>query len=144
LEELISDAELLAISFLEVSGRRKEARDGDLSDTAGEGSGSKLRVWRRADGGQIEVRCRIEVGSTEASFVADAVAVFGVEALGELDAATEQEFTERVGIMVIYPYLREAVHQSAQRLAVDTPLLSLITPVRLRSRHVGEESTSPD
>lgn len=139
LEDLISDAELRAISFLEVSGRRKEARAEGLGEVVDEESSSKLRVWRRAEGGQFEVRGRIEVEGAEASFVADVSAVFDIEALGELDAETEQEFTERVGIMVIYPYLREAVHQSAQRLAVDIPLLSLMTPVRLRSLHVGEE-----
>lgn len=140
LEDLISDVELREISFLEVSGRRKEARGEELDEAADEVSGSKLlRVWRRAESGQIEVRCRIEVEGAEASFVADAFAVFGLEALGELDAETERLFTERVGIMVIYPYLREAVHQSAQRLAVDVPLLSLMTPVRLRSLHVGPE-----
>ncbi|MFF2148995.1 hypothetical protein [Kitasatospora sp. NPDC058190] len=129
LDEIAEAAELLDVTFLEVSGRRlfdqQEARLEEDGRTS-------LLTWLREgdDGTVLEVRCRLEVGNTQADFAVDAVAAFSAGGPFELAPGLQQRFIEQIGITVLYPYLRESLHSTATRLGVDTPMLSLRNPWR--------------
>ncbi|MFD5508926.1 hypothetical protein ACFWIB_14280 [Streptomyces sp. NPDC127051] len=88
--------------------------------------GPDMKVWYRAEGNQIQVRCRLDILVSEARFVADAVADFSIEGDLPADEAVQAAFTQRIGIAVIYPYLRESIHGLAHKISVDPPILSLI------------------
>ncbi|MGV9265518.1 hypothetical protein ACWDRR_12740 [Kitasatospora sp. NPDC003701] len=122
---MIESTELRDVVFLEVAAKRElgpESEDRSSITTP-------MMAWFRADGDDtIEVRCRLQVASDSASFVADAVAVFSVGDKCSWGEGLEREFTDKVGVTVLYPYLREAVHSSAMKLGVPAPLLSLINP----------------
>ncbi|MBD0673046.1 hypothetical protein BU198_20595 [Streptomyces sp. CBMA156] len=76
------------------------------------------------------MRCRLELVNAQAEFAIDAVAAFSVGEPFELAKDLEQRFIDRIGITVLHPYLREALHSTATRLYVDTPMLSLRNPWR--------------
>ncbi|MER7751357.1 hypothetical protein [Kitasatospora sp. NPDC097643] len=76
------------------------------------------------------MRCRLELGNTQADFAVDAVAAFSIGEPFELATDLQQRFIEQIGLTVLYPYLRESVHSTAAKLGVDTPVLSLRNPWR--------------
>ncbi|MEV7777414.1 hypothetical protein [Kitasatospora sp. NPDC088351] len=128
-DEIADATELEEVTFLEVSGRRlfdqQEPRDEADNRTT-------FLVWLRQgdDGTTLEVRCRLELGSAQADFAVDAVAAFSVSEPFELPADLQQQFVDKVGVTVLYPYLRESLHSTAAKLGVDTPMLSLRNPWR--------------
>ncbi|MGI5410025.1 hypothetical protein ACQEV9_25000 [Streptomyces chartreusis] len=120
----MSNAELNDVSFLEVHASHVDVEGTSSNDDpAGE---STMKVWYRAEGQQIQVRCRLDLQSSDARFVADAVADFSVTGELPTDDAIREAFTQRIGVAVVYPYLRESVHGMAQKIGVDIPILSLI------------------
>lgn len=122
LDELARNAELQSVTFLEVHGDRQGS---EVAERANDDQ-PNMKVWYRDDSGQIEVRCRVDMFTPEAHFVADAVAEFSLAVPLPKDAELQRTFTERVGIAVVYPYLRESVQQLAQKLDVSVPVLGLI------------------
>ncbi|MEU7483548.1 hypothetical protein [Streptomyces sp. NPDC042319] len=128
LEELVAVAELQGVTFIEVTGCRPDFEGVTPVKTSREEGDSEphMKVWHRAGDGQIEVRCRLTIGTADSRFVADAVAQFAIAAALPEEEELQRAFTERVGIAVVYPYLRESVQQLAQKLDVDVPVLSLI------------------
>ncbi|MGW3299185.1 hypothetical protein [Streptomyces rubiginosohelvolus] len=124
LAELVDHVQLQNVMFLEVRGRRDLIEDESATEV--NESSPTMTAWFRAAEGQIEVRCRTEVHASAAHFVADAVATFSVSCPVPEDSPLHEAFTDRVGVAVVYPYLRESVHQSALKLGVEPPLLSLI------------------
>ncbi|MEV6975198.1 hypothetical protein [Kitasatospora sp. NPDC093806] len=126
-QELAEAAQLDDVAFLEASGRRLFDRPGPRPE---EESGTTMSVWlRQGDGGTtLEVRCRLELAAALADFAVDAVAVFSLGGPFALSAEEQQWFADQVGVTVLYPYLREAVHGSAGKLGVDTPLLAVRSP----------------
>ena len=123
LAELISNAELQDVAFLELHATHEGIAETSQAEPA---DGPNMKVWYRAEGGQIQVRCRLQVRTDDATFVADAVADFAVSGDLPADESVQAGFTQRIGVAVIYPYLRESVHGLAQKLGVDPPILSLI------------------
>ncbi|WP_406203205.1 hypothetical protein OH807_26330 [Kitasatospora sp. NBC_01560] len=126
-DELSAVTELEDVTFLEVSGRRLFDQQEPRTDAD---SRTTLSVWLRGgdDGTTLEVRCRLELGSAQADFAVDAAAAFSVRAPFELTPEVQQEFLDRIGVTVLYPYLREALQGTAAKLGVDTPVLSLRGP----------------
>ncbi|MGV9265635.1 hypothetical protein ACWDRR_13355 [Kitasatospora sp. NPDC003701] len=129
LDELTAATELEDVTFLEVSGRRLFDRQEPRTEADAR---TTLSVWLREgdDGTTLEVRCRLELGSVQADFVVDAAAAFTLGAPFELPAELQQQFVDRIGVTVLYPFLREALQGSAAKLGVDTPVLSLRGPGR--------------
>ncbi|MGW6850315.1 hypothetical protein ACWGCK_16345 [Streptomyces virginiae] len=123
LTELVGNAELRDVTFLELHASREGVEEIPAAEQT---DGPEMKVWYRAEGNQIQVRCRLDLLVTEARFVADAVADFSVEGDLPADEAVQAAFTQRIGVAVIYPYLREAVNGLAQKISVDPPILSLI------------------
>ncbi|MFG3514803.1 hypothetical protein [Streptomyces bobili] len=120
---LISNAELQDVVFLELHAVRQGVED--VSEVE-QPDGPNMKVWYRASDDQIQVRCRLDLHTTEARFMADAVAAFVVTGELPTDEAVQAGFTQRIGVAVIYPYLRESVHDLARKMNVDPPILSLI------------------
>lgn len=120
---LIGNAELQDVVFLELHAVRQGV---EAVSKVEQSDGPNMKVWYRADDDQIQVRCRLEVNTADARFMADAVAAFVVSGELPTDEAVQTGFTQRIGVAVIYPYLRESVHNLARKMGVDPPILSLI------------------
>lgn len=119
LEELVALIELLDVVFHEVSGKRtdEQSEDPDALEISA--------MWRR-DAEKLATRFRATVRGEGGEFVADAEAIFSLAEDREVGEDVVQSFLERVGIMVVYPYLRAAVAESATKLSLPRPVLKLI------------------
>lgn len=130
--QLLELAELSNIVFYEITGRRTlETNETPLS----------IQILMRREDLVLEVRARAMVSGAGGEYIADASAIFSLEE--PIDASDEviQEFVERVGVMSVYPYLREAVTSTAAKLGLDRPILKLLRPGDVHvtpSDHLGD------
>ena len=138
LEELIGSLELRNVSFFEVSARRWNA-DPDVDEKPFEEEDIDLKVMHKVQSDRVSVRCRMVFSGTEGRVVADAAALFVIKEDQdvsdsrevELDPQVLRAFISRVGIRIVFPYLREAVQESARKVRIKAPVLNLLRPGQL-------------
>lgn len=121
--QLLEIAELTDIVFYEVHGRRSpDAADSEPS----------VRIALKREAQTIEVRCRAYVASLGGAYSTDASAVFSLDEDVSISDEAMTEFVEKVGVMTVYPYLREAISQAAAKLGLERPILKLLRPGEVR------------
>lgn len=117
--ELVGLADLVDVSILRVAGERHEGSD--EPDT-----GESMQVLQHADAVHIEVRCVMEVVTHEGRFMVDVASSYDFREPLEVELPVLEDFTARVAVMAAYPFVREAIHQTAARLRLPAPLLGLL------------------
>jgi hypothetical protein len=137
LESFIEKCALDDILYYEISARRTRSADSVTSATStptpeegdqdGNPANHNVQLMSRVVDGTLEIRARIDMTGPETEATVDASALFSLRA-PFLDPSEELQldFARRVGIMVLYPYLREALHQSVTKLRVNSPMLALL------------------
>ena len=118
--DVVAHAELTEIRVNEVAGRRLSA------DAEGSEPANDLQVNISGNGGGCEIRARFVLVTGEAELVADISALYTFEEELFLPMEVAAEFVERVGIMAVYPFIREQVFASATRLGVAAPVLGML------------------
>lgn len=133
--DLLALTELTDIVFYEISARRNP----DV-----EGTPVSIEIALRREELLLEVRCRATVLGGEGEYLADASAVFNLQEPVEAPEEVIAEFVERVGVMSVYPYLREAITQSAAKLGLDRPILRLLRPgdVHITRTQAADDTTT--
>ncbi|MGV0778745.1 hypothetical protein [Mycolicibacterium elephantis] len=116
--QLLNVADVREIRFHELSAKRTGNTDSDHTLT--------MRVFVRVDETEIGVRCRAEVSGKGGDYVADAEAVFELSEAMSIPPDILREFVEKVGVLVVYPYVREAVADSAAKLGRPRPVLKIL------------------
>lgn len=121
-DDLVDLLDLTDVQVNEVWGKRHDARTED--DPAPGPRESELSLSQRIDDDTLAFRGRLEIHAKQAMLVVDLEARFlltrPVEMPGEDVLA---EFARKVGVPIIYPYLRAEVQQLARQLGVPPPLL---------------------
>lgn len=117
--ELLERTELADIVFYETGGRR---------NPDAEESRMNIQVAVRREELLLEVRCRATVSGAGGEYVADAAARFEFHEPVAASADAVTDFVERVGVLCVYPYLREAITQLAAKLGLERPVLRLLRP----------------
>lgn len=137
--ELLGTVELTGITHYEVFGRRH----GPSANV--EPGIQPPQVMVRRSRTEIETRMRMVVDTETATLAADISATYTISEPSEISEDVVTEFLERVGLMAVYPYVREAIHTSASRLAVDAPVLGLMRAgsVRIVQDEPALESENP-
>lgn len=121
IEELVQLTELDDIVYFELWAAR-DAALGELTEP----DLHPIKISERHDDERIEVRCMVEVEAPSVRYRVDAAAQFLLAEAVQIDEEIVQEFVERVGVMAVYPYLREGVHDLASRLRLEPPILTLL------------------
>ncbi|MBM4468150.1 hypothetical protein GS502_01265 [Rhodococcus hoagii] len=116
--ELLQLAELTDIVFHEIHGKR-------VDNTEDDGAFS-LNVMTRSEPQLLEIRCHATASGAGGEYVADVSAVFTLSEPVELSPDVTREFAEKVGVMAVYPYVRESMTQSGAKLGLDRPVLPLL------------------
>lgn len=131
--ELLHMAELTDIVYFEVCARRAEDDQPE--------PGFSMNVKTRVEGNTLEVRCRAIAGGDGGEYLTDASAVFTLAEPIDVPAETAREFAEKVGVMAVYPYIRESMTQSGAKLGLNRPVLPLLRAgdVKLDPPEIGEE-----
>ncbi|APE17769.1 hypothetical protein BOH72_23405 [Mycobacterium sp. WY10] len=145
IDDVVGAAEIDQIVFHEISARRMYEDEPTLGDIAA----APLQVAVRGEGNGLEVRCRIELTHEGGRYVVDGSICYHLQ-FSESETADDQvtipedvvdRFVTNVGIMAIYPYLREALHQAGSRLGLKPAVLPLLRAGAFRSER---NNTPPD
>lgn len=97
----------------------------------------------RLEGDELGVRCRIETCNAYGHFVVDGEAIFFLPAPVSRDKPEiVHEFTEQVGGLVVFPYVRSAVASLAPRCRYRPRRCRCFTPATWRSHRTMNSSPS--
>lgn len=117
---LLALVDLSEVIVYEVAGRRM------ADDTRPEETRQTLNATAAGGSNWLETRCRLYVETHDADLVAD----FGVRYASsdpfEVSSAGVSDFVEKVGVMAVFPFLRESIQTTATRLGVPAPVLGLL------------------
>lgn len=117
--ELLNRLDLKAIVYHEVVGRRKEeGRDGEVE--------FNIAVKQRSTETIFEPRFLLKVDDLTAEFVVDISTQYESPTPIVASSAISAEFVEKVAIMAVFPFLREALATTAARMELPVPVLGLI------------------
>lgn len=127
--ELLSITELVGVKTYELRSLLVGGRDGEREATGPEeGAASDLgpEVMVRYEGKMIEARLRLEHRTEEAILTADIAVIYEMREARKITNAALGEFLEKVGVMAVFPFIREAIVTSAARLGVAVPVLGML------------------
>ena len=122
-DDLLQSSELVGITPYEISAKRAEQ---DVKANEGIEPVWTWQVLEQHHATEMQCRFRATVEHPEASYLVDFAAVYRFNQELEIQQATIQTFIEKVAVMAVYPFLREAIFTSACRLALGPPVLGLI------------------
>lgn len=118
--DLVAHSELTEIRIYEIGGRRIVGS----TDTAE--ATEDFQVRATGDERHFETRARLTLVTAEAELLADVGGVYSFDEDLKLTQPVAAEFIQRVGIMAIYPFIREQIFASATRLGVPAPVLGML------------------
>lgn len=127
-EELRDTAELVDIVYYEVSGRRFDgfSNIGCRDEGALEDDTAEIELMQRLEGDTIYIRMRALVLTVQGRLIADVAVVFRTPQRVSVPPPVVSQFADVIATPIVRPYLREAIHQTAVRLGIDAPLLSIL------------------
>lgn len=132
--ELLEHTELAEIRTYALSAERHDSQETEQANIA---------VSVRTEPAWLETRCRLTLATDDATLVVDRSAIFTHRAPIEASDTAIREFVERVGVMSVYPYLREGVFTLAGNLGVSAPVMALIRAGQVRLDLTRNDPTQP-
>lgn len=136
--DAISAADVLGVSELtdivvyEVAARRLPDDGADVEPA------DEFSVNARSANESFETRGRLYLRTTEAEFVVEVGAIYILTDSVRLPPHVAAEFIERVGVMALYPFVREQVFSAARRLGVGAPILGLLRAGQFRVAQITD------
>lgn len=146
-EELIEVAELRQVVIHELTGNRDGTAGFHASHLPPEelhapgcpDDDAAVSFRTRLEDDELGVRCRIETCNAHACFVAEGEAVFFLPLPVSRDKPEiVHEFTEQVGALAVFPYVRSAVASLAAQMSVPASPLPLLCAGDLTLTHDDE------
>lgn len=119
--ELVSSIDLVGIKFLHISAQAKENPPEDESTVE---LGMKIQESHGED--TLEVRFRVQVDHSEANYEVELASRYASKDRFEFSEEVLRDFIERVAIMAVFPYIREAISSMAARLELEVPILGML------------------
>jgi len=133
--DLLQYVELTAVRTYALSGRREEGATAS-ADVAPE-------VAVRLGDFDLEIRMRMIIRTAQAEFETEMAVVYQLARPVNMWSATLSEFVARVGVMALYPFVREAIFATASRMGIDQPVLGLVRQGQLTIGDVGGPELAP-
>jgi len=143
--DLLELTELTDVQFFELAAKRKLPPQGphengsplsdsiDAEDSPVEilqqreiDAGEPIQILLHADKERLVIRAVMAVDGPDAEYRIDAAIVYTLSEPSDVEEAVKVEFAERVGIMALYPFLREALYSMAARMRLEAPLLGIL------------------
>lgn len=139
-ESLVEIVELSKVEYFELAAVRNEVERND----AGDEIAPSYTLNIRHDSGGIAVRLRIELSTRQGEIRVDAAVLY--ETPGhqvKIAQAAGVDFANKVGIMTLVPYLREAIASLSLRVFGEPILMPIIRQGALQFEFNSEDSDGP-
>lgn len=160
--DLLELTELTDVQFFELAAKRKLSLQVPHEDesplpgaTDAEASTVETLQQKEVDGGEpiqillhgdeerLVIRAVMAVDGPDAEYRIDAAIVYTISEPSDVEEAVKVEFAERVGIMALYPFLREALYSTAARMRLEAPLLGILRAGQIKLT-ADAPTTTPD
>ena len=122
LQDVVNAGELVDVRILSFSGGMADRRD-DLEEDDVE---QDLQAMVGQRPGIIEVRVHASIRVRAAEYTVEAATQLHHDPDLDISEDLARDFAERVGVMAIYPYVREAVQSACTRLRQRVVVLPLL------------------
>lgn len=133
--ELVKNVDLTGVRYLEVSGRAKPEREEERETRI------SIKVQQTNDLNNIHVRFHFQVDHAQAVYNAEIALTYVTAQNYEHELSVLEDFIERVAVMAVFPYAREAVSTMAAKLELDVPILGIL---RLGEFTLGSASSDDE
>jgi hypothetical protein len=121
LQDFLKVIELRQMLTYELIAARTQNKIETMEDTR-----QDLSAQTRVEETLLETRFRLEVEAPNARYLADIGGVYAIDGPVQVSPEIVGEFMGQVGLMAVFPYLREAVSGLAARLGAPIPVIGLI------------------
>jgi len=101
---------------------------------------AQISVAVNHEGRLLETRCRMTTANADSEFAVDRSAVFTLSRPLKISQSVMAEFVEKVGVMTVYPYLREGLFSLATHLGVAQPVIGLLRAGTLKLAPIPDGS----
>lgn len=139
LTELSAVVNLTSVDFQELTARRTDEPD---RSGAQRSANSELSISATRRNNEISVHCGLDHVTTEASFRVAVVATFHASESFEIEDAVMTAFVQEIGLVTLYPFIRQAVHRLSSDLVGAPVILGLLQPGQLRLGLDGKTTSS--
>lgn len=119
--ELLELADLTRIVTYALSAHRVQNQIESMEDATQE-----LQAQTRFDGRHLEARFVLRFQAPNVDYVADIGGIFETRETVELGHEVIVDFLSKIGVMAVFPYLREAVSGLGARLGAQVPVIGLL------------------
>lgn len=92
----------------------------------------ELSVTARGESTFVEARCSLRLQTAEAELGIDRAAHFELEEPMDLSEEALRMFIEKVGLLTVFPYLREGITTLAATLGIAAPIIQPVMPGGIR------------
>ena len=93
----------------------------------------------------LSVRCLVTFHAPDALYEVDIEALYAFQRPLSLPEGMVKEFVERIGLMALYPFLRESVHSLSSKLGTGQALMGLIRANEINLAETpGRADAEPD
>lgn len=133
-EDLVALAELTEVRTYLLHGER--ASRAEVVD-------ARMSVMGKCEQSWLETRCRLTLGTEDSDLVVDRSAVFTFDRPVAPREDIVRQFVERVGVMSVYPYLREGASTLASQLGVAPPVLALMRAGTFKLTLATDQAAEP-
>ncbi|WP_146341313.1 hypothetical protein [Nesterenkonia sp. NBAIMH1] len=146
-KELLPQLTLMDVEFLELravrAGEEHEEQLEDIDEDAVKPS-FELKFSQNKKRDKLRIRLRMETQSTEGVVEAEVAAIYEMSESSKLGPDVMLEFANRVGVMALLPYLREALHSMSLKVFGERLLMPMIPAGELRFDGPAEMEESSD
>ncbi|WP_454700001.1 hypothetical protein [Arthrobacter humicola] len=119
-QELLELSDIRGLDFHELSAKRNPDAPGPAAE--GEDYSVQLDLSDMTTPTELNVRCRATLTLLSSTFIVDVSAAYEFSEPCVFSPELRQEFIERVGMMSVYPFIRQNFHAMSVQIG-ETPIL---------------------
>lgn len=135
LAELLDLTALEGVQFFEVRGvlyagfsdekpaSTQENEEADSDDTQ---SKYTWQFFIQYSAAHINLRAQLKLRGPDARYTVDAAARFALSEEADVQKSILEQFLNGAAMVVLYPYIREALHETGRKIGAKIPLMPLI------------------
>ena len=145
IEQLVRSCEIVDVVFYASSAARLD--EGPAVPPAAEDlkeNSPAMQVMQQKDDRGISTRIRCSLRTPDGFYYVDVAARYEYTIPGtQVNDEIAKEFAERVGVMAVYPYLRQELYALSAKMRLGTPLLGFLRPgdISLERENLAAEPT---
>ncbi|MHA7146748.1 hypothetical protein ACX80U_18735 [Arthrobacter sp. TmT3-37] len=124
IEQMVNEVALSSIDYFELSARSKAGFGDDIG--ADENQPPEIKLTIQGIAGKFRVRLHVFVAAALGEVVVDLAVTYDLDEKYEVPQDIGVDFANRVGVMALLPYVREAIHSQTSKVFGEGLLMPIL------------------